>query len=269
MSEHGSRLIENTYLGDIEHTEIPHSVDTSIFQPVRVMRQHENVVGLVAANLGTRKLIDIQLEGFAQAVSEAPELKLQLYVHSDLSGKMHPARSIDYSGLLSYYNITGCTHISEDLNRPLSDMAIFYSMMDLLLNCTAGEGFGIPVIEAMACGVPAVTTKNSASQYVNPYRQVSPVVKEYVGPLQAHYSWPSPEGIAREIVDHFKAPEAAPSKQDLIALASTYDVHTVVAESWLPLLDLIDLRRVGNKDHGDARTSTVPLADSQAQGTDG
>ena len=38
------------------------------------------------------------------------------------------------------------------------DMVKLYNMADALLHCTGGEGFGLPLIEAQACGVPVVTT---------------------------------------------------------------------------------------------------------------
>ena len=38
--------------------------------------------------------------------------------------------------------------------------------MDVLLNPAMGEGFGIPVLEAQACGTPAIVTDFSAMQEV-------------------------------------------------------------------------------------------------------
>jgi glycosyltransferase involved in cell wall biosynthesis len=41
-------------------------------------------------------------------------------------------------------------------------MAKIYSAMDVLLNPAMGEGFGITVLEAQACGTPAIVTDFSA-----------------------------------------------------------------------------------------------------------
>ena len=37
-------------------------------------------------------------------------------------------------------------------------MANLYNCMDVFVLPTAGEGFGIPTVEAMACGVPICVT---------------------------------------------------------------------------------------------------------------
>jgi glycosyltransferase involved in cell wall biosynthesis len=45
-------------------------------------------------------------------------------------------------------------------------MAKIYSAMDVLLNPAMGEGFGVPVLEAQACGVPVIVTDFSAMREV-------------------------------------------------------------------------------------------------------
>ena len=42
------------------------------------------------------------------------------------------------------------------------DMVKLYNAADVLLFCTGGEGFGVPLIEAQACGVPVVATDYAA-----------------------------------------------------------------------------------------------------------
>ena len=42
-------------------------------------------------------------------------------------------------------------------------LAAVYTAMDVLLQPSMGEGFGIPVIEAQACGTPVIVTNTTAS----------------------------------------------------------------------------------------------------------
>lgn len=45
---------------------------------------------------------------------------------------------------------------------PTDDLPLFYSAADLFLFSSAYEGFGLPVLEAMACGTPVVAFENSS-----------------------------------------------------------------------------------------------------------
>jgi glycosyltransferase involved in cell wall biosynthesis len=43
-----------------------------------------------------------------------------------------------------------------------ADLVSWYQALDVYLGATYGEGFGVPVIEALACGVPVIGSKNTA-----------------------------------------------------------------------------------------------------------
>lgn len=49
---------------------------------------------------------------------------------------------------------------------PYSDLPVFYNAADLFAYPSVCEGFGIPVVEAMACGVPVVTSLGSSLEEV-------------------------------------------------------------------------------------------------------
>jgi glycosyltransferase involved in cell wall biosynthesis len=56
-----------------------------------------------------------------------------------------------------------------DIGRvPDSDLSQLYANADLLVNLSAAEGFGFPVLEALAHGTPALVTKGSAMETVAP-----------------------------------------------------------------------------------------------------
>ena len=46
------------------------------------------------------------------------------------------------------------------------EMAAIYSSLDVLMNASMGEGFGLTVLEAQACGVPAIVTDFTAMSEV-------------------------------------------------------------------------------------------------------
>ncbi len=49
-----------------------------------------------------------------------------------------------------------------------NDLSELYANADLLVNLSSEEGFGYPVLEAIAHGTPAVVTKGSAMQEAAP-----------------------------------------------------------------------------------------------------
>ncbi len=45
----------------------------------------------------------------------------------------------------------------------IPDLAAFYRGLDAYVSCTAGEGYGQTLVEAMACGVPTIACKNGGN----------------------------------------------------------------------------------------------------------
>jgi glycosyltransferase involved in cell wall biosynthesis len=169
MSRFGERE-----LADLDPLYCPHGVDTNVFRPMdrRTVRREVGLpddaflVGMVAANKGrpSRK-------GFQQAF-EAFRLLSQkhddayLYLHTTVDPNVSQGENL--KGLLGALGVPADRVLTADQYRqlfsplPPTAMAKVYSAMDILVNPAAGEGFGIPVLEAQACGVPVVVTNFSA-----------------------------------------------------------------------------------------------------------
>ncbi len=69
------------------------------------------------------------------------------------------------------------------------DLASWYGCLDVLSNCSYGEGFGLAALEAQACGTPVVVTDCSAMTelcgsgwLVEAVELVAPGVLRLVGP---------------------------------------------------------------------------------------
>lgn len=77
---------------------------------------------------------------------------------------------------------------------PMEDLVIMYSLASVYIQPSFYEGFGLPVLEAMACGVPVVTSREaSLSEIAGPAVTVDP-----------H----RPEEIARGLVQALTLPAA-------------------------------------------------------------
>ena len=81
-------------------------------------------------------------------------------------------------------------------NVTYEQMREIYNIMDIFFLSTSGEGFGVPTIEAQACGVPVVVTDYTTTQELLIEDGQSGLPVKLVGDLQ-----PTLEHHPSEIVD--------------------------------------------------------------------
>ena len=151
-------------------TVIYPGVDHSIFRPYDTKVLDEPYI-LYVGSERPRKNLDRLFEAFAKLKGEFPELKL---VKVGPSGRhkrfrRNTLRKLDSSGISR--DVIFVDYASE------LELAYYYSSAALLAYPSLYEGFGLPPLEAMACGCPVVTTNTSslpevvgeAGIMVNPY----------------------------------------------------------------------------------------------------
>ena len=165
MSRYGQQGLKKDF--DYDTTYIPHGVDTTLFKPLLNPKYGDQpkpdafVVGCVARNQH-RKNIPRLIKGFSQFVHEnklGPEdAKLMLHMDwNDAMGWKFPDFAARY-GIADYLMtpLMGTLDAGQALDE--EGMANLYNCMDVFVLPTAGEGFGIPSLEAMSCGVPICLT---------------------------------------------------------------------------------------------------------------
>ena len=171
MSRYGQKVIKK-YFDNCENTVyMPHGVDCNFFKPklnpmygskpLREVVGDAFVVGCVARNQH-RKNIPQLIKGFKEFVdrNDLKPTEVRLCLHMDWNDSMGwriPEFSKQY-GIEEYLmpplmgNLDGGEALTEE------GMVDLYNCMDMFVLPTAGEGFGIPTIEAMACGTPVAVT---------------------------------------------------------------------------------------------------------------
>lgn len=237
-------------LGDLDALYAPHGVDTSkdAFHPVPrdEARRRSNlprdafVVGVVAANKGnpSRKCFPEIIRAFK--IFREHHDDAVLYMHTELNSKAGvPLNQIfEHLGMDPAY--VYATDQMRYLYNPLPprQMASMFSAFDVLVNTAAGEGFGIPILEAAACGTPAIVTDFSAM----------PEVAGVGWRVQGRPSWTGQGAyqsipIIEEIVDALEKAYAMPRaamkelRADARRHAEGYDAQKVAAEHLIPALE--------------------------------
>lgn len=170
MSEFGRKQLQEAGL---PASYAPHVVDRAVFQPLSPEQRVEYrkgmglddrfVIGLCAANNdAVRKAFPEQFEAFRRFHRKHPDSIL--LVHS--VGKA--ARGLDLPRLALELGLEPTSIRITDTYAQVSGMfndsllADWYGVLDVLSACSYAEAFGVPMIEAQACGTPVVATLGSA-----------------------------------------------------------------------------------------------------------
>lgn len=166
MAKYGQKQVKDYY--NINSLYIPHGTDINRFHRLpederlklkaRYNIQDKFVVGVVARNQ-PRKFLDRTLKTF-QIISKTIEKipNIILFLHLDPND---PAQVFDMRRLISRYNLENRV-VFSGMNAmqgfPRNEMNNIYNLFDIFLLTTSGEGFGIPIIEAMSCKIPVIAT---------------------------------------------------------------------------------------------------------------
>lgn len=155
----------------IQSVYIPHSVDTKTYYP-QDRKEARKRLGLpedgclflsVATNKGPRKNLGNLLRAFKNFLDQVPEARKDayLYIHAFIYGGPRNQHGYNLPEIWKNLGIADrikCTepNFYEAIGFTEEELADLYRSADWTVLCSLGEGFGIPVIESMACGVPVI-----------------------------------------------------------------------------------------------------------------
>jgi glycosyltransferase involved in cell wall biosynthesis len=242
MSRHGEKALR---AAGFSPRYIPHGVDTQIFSPPADREALRGkwgvgdrfVIGTNGANKdGIRKAYAEQFLAFSRFRKAHPEALLLVHAFARQPG------SVDLTILARRCGIADAVLFSDEYKYVAGmlsprDMADWYGVLDVYSGCSYAEGFGIPLIEAPACGTPVITTNASA-------------MAELKGPgwtvggepfwNSVHEAWwlkPSVKAIAQA---YEKAHRLAASKRQAARdFALSYDADVVLLDYFKPALDAL------------------------------
>lgn len=250
MSRFGERMLTEAGIGNVAY--VPHSFDGSVYQPgdqaaARAelgLPRDRFVVGMVMANKGnpSRKCWPEQLLAFKEFKRRVPAA--WLYLHTLL----YPTEDgLDLQYLLQQIGLRegqdyGYTSPYEYVvGWPEARLARLYQAVDILSNASMGEGFGIPILEAQACGTPVVTTSCTSMPELTWAGVCVTDVHPYWTGIKSWAYMPEPGALANAYESLYLQLQDAESTWDLrsaaVQGARPYEQAVVVDTYWRPLVE--------------------------------
>ena len=174
---------------------VPLGVDPARFAPMPPRQAlTDRTVFLAVFEWGERKGWDILLRAYRRAFRADDPVLLVLKVDCRVA-TASPAQQLATAAP------AGGPPVALIYNQPLGGVQLreLYNSADCFVLPTRGEGWGMPCLEAMACGVPAIATDwsgstafvNAANGYPLPIRGLVPANQEH--PYYRHAQWADPD----------------------------------------------------------------------------
>lgn len=241
--------LEQATARGIDALYVPCAVDTTAYGPRDRQAARDlfgiapstYVVGMVADNKGwpSRKAIAQQIQAFAAFHESIPDSKL--FIHTCLS---QARGGIDVMALCRELGIEDAILAPNQsaywVGLPTDYMCAMYNTLDVLLAVTCDEGFGVPIIEAQACGVPVIVGGWTAMpELVGAGWVVGKDSAERTWNLQGGWQYTA---HVKAITDALREAHGSGEdhSEDARNFALGYDINLVFEEYWKPVLEHIE-----------------------------
>ena len=199
-----------------------------------------------------------------------------LHVHSDLHGSVDIQSLLKDAGLSLEDNggaSSSREHLSPELLRHL------YTASDVLLQLSRAEGFGLPIIEAQACGTPVIVNGATAmaENVILGKILVTPRQSPTGGRSDRPGSWTPPDGAAavEALLEIWSSPPTAIERNRARIAFQSFFAPSHVGEQMVQILYPLlkprhgnlqaSLRREASNTDANASVSQKPQDDSSVQ----
>jgi glycosyltransferase involved in cell wall biosynthesis len=245
MSKFGQKELQAK---GVDSIYIPHSIDTKVFnrkdkiaeQSIEDYMGFGNdrfVVGMNAANKSGgiihRKAFGENLMAFSIFCKKHPDAIL--YIHTDPVSP-HGWNLMQLGEILGIPkdNMAFVDPVSYRFGISQEDLAGIYSSWDVMLATSYGEGFGIPTVEAQACGVPVIVSDFAASAELVGEGWTVGGQPLYDNSQGAFFTIPSVPLIVQALEEAYERGKGKSDKA--IEFAQQYDHDVVWDKHWKPAL---------------------------------
>jgi len=236
----------------VECAYIPHGVDTNLFKPIDrtearkalAVSDDRFIVGMIAANKGnpSRKAFAENIAAFAQFNKRHSDALLYLHVHRGEHGEMGGVNLPELCGSLGLKegaNVLFCDPFSLALGFPDPYMVNAYNAMDVLLNVSMGEGFGIPILEAQACGTPVIVGDWTSMPEIcfSGWKIDKSDAEPWWAPMASYQFMPHIAAISEALEKSYRNARDKGRADQARQGALAYDADLITETYWKPVLE--------------------------------
>ena len=239
----------------VEATYIPHGIDLATYKPEprELCRKYFNlnttdfIMGIVAANNDKepRKGWDKMFSAVKIFLDQNPDAKkdFKVFCHTNpVDGRGYNLHQLAKRLNISEYFVFQDPYMMT-LGLPDQLLCRIYNCFNVLMNLSKREGFGIPMAEAQACGIPSIVTKFSAMPERVDNGKCGWMIKPqgtHFSPLNAMTAIPDEFGAAVALGEAYNSPKKLQqfSKKG-ISYSKQFSWDIVLDKHMLPWLENI------------------------------
>jgi glycosyltransferase involved in cell wall biosynthesis len=247
MAPHGVRQM--TAKG-IECEYVPHAVDTKVYKPTFTIGNHaindylgiepdQFLIGVVAANKASglvhRKAFGELLMAFSIFSKQQPDALL--YLHTDPYGMAGGWNLIQILQSLGIPKDKVLLPNPQDYRFGMAkkDLAAIYTRMDVLLAPSYGEGFGVPTLEAQACGTRVIGSNWAATpDLISEDSWLTDGQPAWDAGQDAWWQTPNIPSLVNALKEAYYAQRGVSTIA--VDFAQQFDIQTVWENHWVPVL---------------------------------
>jgi len=225
---------------------VPHGVDLKVYKPGDRAKARGTfnlpddvfMAAMVAANKGapSRKCFAEVMYAWRHFIEDHPGSVL--YIHTHAGPEMVGLNLPELMKLLDMPKgaIMFCDPYWNTLGFPEWYMADIYRAADVLVNPSMGEGFGLPILEAQACGCPVIVG-NWTSMPELLFAGWPVGGQPFYTPVGSWQFVPYINDIQAALEEAWKARGVKALRKKARKGALPYDADRVAQEHWKPVLD--------------------------------
>lgn len=275
FSRHGLQLCEEA---GVPALYVPHAFDEDVYRVTCTRAEARErrglpgdvfLVAVVAANKGvpSRKAWPEMLQAFAALRRRHTDAVLYMHTVVGIAHQGYELLKVAESFGIPSDAVVVCDQYRQTLGFPTTYMRDVYQAADVLLNPSFGEGFGVPIMEAQACGTPVIVGgwtampelvdwgwqvhRDECQPWWTPQGafQFQPSVPAITARLEEAY-----QAKASGVVDDLDARQACASRA-----RDRFGLRAVVRDHWAPAIDQMR-ERIARETQEGARPAPEVLA---------